>query len=873
MGGKVGKAITAAVTVAAIAFTGGAATIALGATLSWGTVLAGAAVQGAIAGIGALTAKTPKGAKPAKTGSEITLNSLQAVSEGIMVYGERMVGGPIVARSTSRANGSDNGRYHSIIVLACHEIDSVREIYVGDRLVWTLEQWEADEADGTKDELDRGLIGSRYRTSIGIAIRLGTPGQQAVGQYYARTGDWTTKSRGRGIAYLYFTYEYGKHFRQGTPTVRARIRGKKVHDWRSGQTAWSANPALIARDYAVTAERFGGIGWTDADLDMAALTALANIADEQVAQEAGGTQNRYEYNGILDTAVAPSENLDRLATAWGGWWTHDRGLLSVGGAGYEAPSFAVDPDMMVGTIDTQAKRQFEDQANVIKGVFAPADAEFVLTDLPVMSSAAFRAEDAGQELVQDIGELPGETDIERGQRLQKLVLLKGRRQKSAVVPCNLEAVGVGLGDTVTLDAPWRGWAAKPFEVVGREISVGPGEGGEVRASVILSLIETDAAVYDETTSEETGSLISVASNFPSRLDEPVVTPPQVAEGLYDGRTGGARLYVDLSSTSDNPFIRYWQFAWHLASDGPENAKYSQNSEEPGVRIPDFTPGVWIFGARAITEGGIVGDWSWAAAAQVQGLSATPSAISGLHMQPSSQVAILKWLQHPDIDVIQGGRIEFRHSNLQSGATWSNSRSIGIAVPGTATETSLPLLPGTYLARAYDSTGIAGPVAAVSTRAPSLLGQSAVASIAEATAFTGAKSGCEISGGTLVLSEGETAAEYLYAGQIDLGSVQDVRLVTEVGMTAAGRDDLFWTGDAGFWTGDGEFWATELASGDIQVLVSETDDDPSGAPAWSAYTRIHASDMNARAFRFKAQMTTATADDEVTASILSVTAYQ
>uniref|UniRef100_UPI0015560D05 hypothetical protein n=1 Tax=Mangrovicoccus sp. HB161399 TaxID=2720392 RepID=UPI0015560D05 len=562
-----------------------------------------------------------------------------------------------------------------------------------------------------------------------------------------------------------------------------------------------------------------------------------------------------------------------LATSWGGWWAHDKGLLSVGGAAYEAPAFAITPDMFVGTMETQAKRQFEDQANVVKGVFAPASAEFVPTDLPVMSSSTFKAEDAGQELVRDLGELPGETDEDRGQRLQKLSLLKGRRQKSAVAPVNLQAVSVGLGETVTMDAPWRGWAAKPFEVVGREISVGPGEGGEVRASVILSLIETDAAVYDETTSEETGSLISVASNFPSRLEAPEVTPPQVAEGLYDGRTGGARLYVDLASSSDNPFIRYWQFAWYQAGETAEDARYSQNIEEPGVRLQDFTPGAWIFGARAITEGGIVGEWAWAAAAQVQGLSATPAAISGLHMQPSSQVAILKWLQHPDIDVIQGGRIEFRHSNLQSGASWANSRSIGIAVPGTSTETSLPLLPGTYLARAYDSTGIAGPVSSVSTRAPSLLGQSAVASIAEATAFAGTKTGCEIDGSLLVLSEGETSATYAYAGQIDLGSVQDVRLVTEVGMTAAGRADLFWSGAAGFWTGDGDFWATALASGDIQVLVSETDDDPSGTPAWSAYTRIHAADLRARAFRFMAEITTDTTDDEVTASILSVTACQ
>uniref|UniRef100_UPI001555E07B hypothetical protein n=1 Tax=Mangrovicoccus sp. HB161399 TaxID=2720392 RepID=UPI001555E07B len=341
MGGKVVKAIKAAAVVAAIAVTGGAAAIALGATLTWGTVLATAAVQGAIAGISAYATKTPKGIRPAKTADEITLNSLQAVTEGLIVYGRRIIGGPIIARSTSSGRGSNNGQYHSCIVLACHEIDAVEKIWLGERLVWTLEQWEADEAEGTLATKKRGLLATKYQDEIGIIVKLGTSSQTAVGQYVDQVAEWTSAARGRGIAYVYFEYFYGKHFRQGTPTLRSQVRGKRLYDWRTDTTAWSANPALIMRDYALTAEKFGGIGWAESDLDMAALTALANIADEQVSTAAGSMQNRYEYNGVLDTGIAPTDNLDRLATSWGGWWAHDKGLLSVGGAAYEAPAFAI----------------------------------------------------------------------------------------------------------------------------------------------------------------------------------------------------------------------------------------------------------------------------------------------------------------------------------------------------------------------------------------------------------------------------------------------------------------------------------------------------------------------------------------------------
>jgi hypothetical protein len=65
----------------------------------------------------------------------------------------------------------------------------------------------------------------------------------------AEVADWTSDHRLRGIAYLYVRLAFlNAHFKQ-VPQVSAIVRGKKLTDTRTGQTVYSPNPALIARDY------------------------------------------------------------------------------------------------------------------------------------------------------------------------------------------------------------------------------------------------------------------------------------------------------------------------------------------------------------------------------------------------------------------------------------------------------------------------------------------------------------------------------------------------------------------------------------------------------------------------------------------------
>jgi hypothetical protein len=848
---------------------GGVATaFATKAALVWSTVLGQAAVAGVLAGLQmafAPSASTGAGA------SEITLNRIQPVTEGLILYGERMLGGSIVARSTSAADGKEHKRYHSVIPLACHEIEGAVEAWIGETLVWTATQYALDAAAVLPDADRWGQIDSDFKGKFALSVHNGSGNQAAEARYYNAVSEWAATAQGRGIAYVYFEADFdGDLFPQGVETITVRARGKRVYDPRDGLTKYTSNVFLHVRDYVLTPEMFGGIGWSAADIDDAAIIANANIAEEQIPLTGGGTEDRYAFNGVLNTADSPKKNLDRLSTAWTGWWTVDRGKLVVGGAAYEPPVHSIDEDLLVAPVKVKARRAFEDQFNIVKAIYADPDERFTPTDLPVLTSETYRLVDNGEELIRDLAELPGETSFARGQRLTKQVLLKGRRQRSVELSCNLGAWPIKLGDNVMVTIPRRGWASKVFEVTGRSVAIRP---GDVRVS--LSLIENGPDIFNWLTSEETAKPAGGVSTLPSPTAKPTLTAPAAGEELYETRGGGGvKTRVLLTSTTTNPFVAAWQFAWRLSSESTDNLRpLTQSGTDT---LDDIAPGTYVFGARCQTKRGIWSDWSYSPPVAILGVNEAPEALSGLSVQAfGGGIAMMRWQRHPSLDVQQGGRIELRHSGQQSGASWQSSTSIGKSVFGGSTEVTLPLKAGTYLARPFDAQGIPGPVATVSTTAASIVPTVQVAQTVAHPAFAGTKVGCAVAGSNLELSTGQVLATYDIAGAMDLGSVQAVRLISDVQVIIGRRSDLFWnSGGSSFWQRGGDaFWTAAGAFGDVDIQVRSTTDDPAGSPVWSEFTSFDAAEFDGRAFEFRAVLTAENTEYSVDVTGLTITATQ
>ena len=89
-----------------------------------------------------------------------------------------------------------------------------------------------------------------------------------------------------------------------------------------------------------------------------------------------------------------------------------------------------------------------------------------------------------------------------------------------------------------------------------------------------------------------------------------------------------------------------------------------------------------------------------------GKTAVPADVTGLLVEPvSDQLLRLRFNQSTDVDVLHGGNVVVRHSNLTDGTgTFTNSVDIIPRLPGSVSETLVPAIDGEYILKFRDDGG-------------------------------------------------------------------------------------------------------------------------------------------------------------------------
>ena len=89
-----------------------------------------------------------------------------------------------------------------------------------------------------------------------------------------------------------------------------------------------------------------------------------------------------------------------------------------------------------------------------------------------------------------------------------------------------------------------------------------------------------------------------------------------------------------------------------------------------------------------------------------GKTAVPADVTGLLVEPvSDQLLRLRFNQSTDVDVLHGGNVVVRHSNLTNGnGTFTNSVDIIPRLPGSVSETLVPAIDGEYILKFRDDGG-------------------------------------------------------------------------------------------------------------------------------------------------------------------------
>jgi len=404
-----------------------------------------------------------------------------------IVYGQTKTSGVIVYISTT---GTKNEYLHLVVALAGHEVEEIGDVYFNDELALT---GAGSAAQG------------RFTGYAEIYKKLGSDTQTVETNLETATsgltdGKWTSNHRLRGIAYLYVRLTWSeKVWTGGIPNISAVVKGKKVYDPRTTTTAYSANPALCLRDYLTSSL---GMTMSSAEIDDTAVSAAANICDEQVEikpiTSPATYENRYEANGVLYTSASPDENIGKLISAMGGLIAYSGGKVVVYAAGYRIPTVTLTEKHFAGQMMVQTKTSARDRVNGVKGVYVSPQNDWQPADFPQITSTTYVTKDAGLTYWRDVA-LPFTTSPSCAQRLAVIELRRAREEITMTARFRLEAMQVRAGDTVMITNSKMGWTQKVFEVMEWNFA---SDGNPPQLAIDMTLRETASTVYDWTVNDE-----------------------------------------------------------------------------------------------------------------------------------------------------------------------------------------------------------------------------------------------------------------------------------------------------------------------------------------------------------------------------------
>jgi predicted nucleic acid-binding Zn-ribbon protein len=485
----------------------------------------------------------------------ITQTTREPASSRKIIYGRMRVGGQVVFISHS---GDDNKYLHMAIAFATHEIQAYDEIWFNDNKIWT--------ASG-------GFQGD-WGTYVTIDRKFGTAGQAASTQLTNANVRWTSDHKLSGIAYIAFRLEWdADKFPQGVPNITAVIRGKKVYDPRDQSIGYSQNPALCLRDYML--DQSYGLGEVAANINDQSVIDAADLCDEQVSLDAGGAQDRYQCNGVIDTANQIKANIEQLLSSMGGRLTYSGGEYFVDGAEYKTPTLTFSESDIVSDIQTQTKQSRRGIYNGVKGIFVSEEKNFKVLDYPAQISSTYETED-GDPIYLDMP-LPCVTNNTQAQRLAKIALLKSRQQVVMTMTTNLKGLRVKVGDTIQVTNDRLNYSSKIFEVIDYSLAITDGALG-----VNLSCIETSSALYDWTTSDEEDFLSGGELPLYDGRTVDNVTGLTFTEIGFRGPDGGVISAVELSwTTPTDAFVELYKIRYNKT--GTTDYFYA-SSREPRVYV-------------------------------------------------------------------------------------------------------------------------------------------------------------------------------------------------------------------------------------------------------------------------------------------------
>ncbi|NTF69369.1 hypothetical protein G6L81_15810 [Agrobacterium rhizogenes] len=449
------------------------------------------------------------------------------------------------------------GKYlYSVQALAGHRIKAVNRYWLHD------DEVEID-VDGVTTNDDNG----RYGNNVRILHRVGndpeTPYTQLVSALSA-DGIWTNNHRGDGQASVALIAESSeaknqqKRFPYGAPSLSVEIDGAYCWDFRDpGQNpdnpatwTWTRNSVLILCWH----ECFNEFG-NRRDYHKAILPVLdmwveeANICDEDVPLNGGGSEKRYECNGFDTTENGPKVGTNSILATCDGWMC-ERGdgalLLTVGKFRESRVATLSDADIIGHQIGYDVL--FEDECNRLVPKFTYPQTAYSTCDTDYFEDTAAQLE-AGRVLSQE-ADYGWCHQWRQARRLGKRDWLRIQQKVKGSIDVRMSGINAIYSRWVRLDTPIRLPRLDGKLVENRRSTVAITRGG-----FTMEINQHPDTIDDWNPSVDEGAQPPV----PEALSSDEIVAPVI--NLVQAKPNGGAVYIrvviiDPADDSLTPVVRY-----------------------------------------------------------------------------------------------------------------------------------------------------------------------------------------------------------------------------------------------------------------------------------------------------------------------------
>ena len=787
-----------------------------------------------------------------------------------IIYGTRTTEGKLIFQETNADPGDVLFRYYAISEGPIVSIRPTTEPSITqangfpldtDQFNWMWREWTGSDSgiDYTQSDIDGqfpfpGTYVNDFRQGW-ASDTSGTP----------KPVSWTTNHKLKGVAAAFHQFYYGETTNDTlnkVPKITHTVEGRSL-------TGNNDNPANILKDY-LTNSRYGA-GISSSLIDTTSFNAVRDYCDEL-----SSGNKRFTCNIIINPQNAVVDNVKLILQSFLGQ-LHFRGgkyFLHADQPFSGTPVVAYDTTNIIGgiAISRGTKEQRINQAIITyfdkNNDYKPAEA--IWPDPHVGSENTIRngylTEDGSESLVKRVS-IAGCTEYNVARHIAQILVKQSRAQTSVSINTTAESADVVPGDIVTLTWDALSYSAKEFRV--REVSISPYGGINVKMQ------EHFDSFYDRDIQSEPSAVSGITTGT-----ETIAAPTNLSatEVIYSTRDGaGVKTKVTFSWTAvSSNFLDRYIVDYKLSS-----ASAYQPAFETGltsVDLFDFGIGAYDLRVRARHLNGTL---STAATTTITttGLAEPPSAVTGLFINSIGTMALLQWDLSSDLDVVQGGYYSIKHSVDTAASSWSQGVKLIDHVAGHQTSAIVPLLSGTYMIRAHDSSDQVSLATFVQSSGASLTQLATDATVTEETAFAGTKNKTvavddilkivsedqidvvsdfdaivrfdALSGIYNTQSAGYSSdvPRYDFANTMDLGSVKTVRLRSFIKTISESVLDLIDSrpGNVDSYT---DWDDTEFDKTSIRIQVRSTNDDPSGSPTYGDYSDFYVEERTARAHQFR-----------------------